>query len=1102
MKILLFLIVVASFAAQAQGYTRIETIDYHDDTSLWVLGQVKRTTCISSVPANSACDGGADSVISQTDYGWKALPWKNYSFGKLQQTLSYDSTSTVASGQLGTLKTAADGNGNVTTLTNWKRGVPQSIKYPGTPEVATGATQSAVVDNNGWVTSVTDETGSKTCYEYDPAGRVKKIIYPTEAANICDTGQSLWNSTTIDFSSGHPAAYGMPAGHWRQTTRTGNGRKVVIFDALWRPVVEQTLDLGNVAGTVSEVFHRYDSLGRAIFRSYPLGTNGAAVYRDPALKGTHTSYDAIDRVTQVRQDWEGTGQLTTTTAYLRNAVGPYTQVTNPRGRISRTWYQAWDQPSFELPVRIQHDNAYAYTDINRDVFGKPTSIVRRKGDGSQSVTRSYTYNVNQELCRTVEPETGATLMGYDGAGNLGWSASGLPAGTACHTTGNTATINARKANRTYDARNWLRALAFADGKGNQTWTYTPDGLPAKIVTAQPSVVPVENTYTYNRRRLLATESTKIASTIYLHQYNHNGNGHLSRMIYGSGHAIDYAPDALGRATRAGPYATGVKYYPNGAISEFTYGNGIRHTLTQNVRGLPDTSCDFYGSCNTSAILNDGYDYDQNGNVLAISDGRTGNRGNRTMTYDGLDRLTKAVSPMFGTAMYEYDLHDNITRATLITQPVPPSKIAKVEDHYYCYDASWRLTNVKTGSCSGATVIGLGYDPQGNVLNKNGQGYEFDLGNRLRRSTGKEWYAYDGHGRRVLSCTPTACDYQQYGFDGKLYYHRDNRSAKHFNNIYLGESLVAIWELPTAGGAVTVKYQHTDALGSPVAVTNASRAVVERTEYEPYGKPVNRAWRDGPGYTGHVEDAATGLNYMQQRYYDPQIGLFLSVDPVTAYEKPITNFCRYCYARNNPYLFTDPDGRDGSPFSMARADARIRELEASDPKAARTAQIQGYAAATAILFGPTGLMAGRAFWMANPVTANNVAIAGIEAVAGTSIAASQGAQLFRNLAPADDIIPAVLFSARQVQQASYSGRLNYVVMESGDLIIGRTGHTSLSRGADVLAAGEARFANGSLRSLDNASGHYRPSGNSAREAAESAFERSGFDAADKYRERQF
>ena len=53
---------------------------------------------------------------------------------------------------------------------------------------------------------------------------------------------------------------------------------------------------------------------------------------------------------------------------------------------------------------------------------------------------------------------------------------------------------------------------------------------------------------------------------------------------------------------------------------------------------------------------------------------------------------------------------------------------------------------------------------------------------------------------------------------------------------------------------------------------------------------------------------TGLTYMQQRYYDPMIGRFLSVDPVTAYRKPITNFNRYGYALENPYRFMDPDGR--------------------------------------------------------------------------------------------------------------------------------------------------------------------------------------------------
>jgi uncharacterized protein RhaS with RHS repeats len=55
--------------------------------------------------------------------------------------------------------------------------------------------------------------------------------------------------------------------------------------------------------------------------------------------------------------------------------------------------------------------------------------------------------------------------------------------------------------------------------------------------------------------------------------------------------------------------------------------------------------------------------------------------------------------------------------------------------------------------------------------------------------------------------------------------------------------------------------------------------------------------------------------MQQRYYDPMIGRFLSVDPVTALSNPARMFNRYDYAANNPYRFTDPDGRQ----SMERKD---------------------------------------------------------------------------------------------------------------------------------------------------------------------------------------
>ncbi|MGS7837210.1 RHS repeat-associated core domain-containing protein, partial [Stenotrophomonas maltophilia] len=125
----------------------------------------------------------------------------------------------------------------------------------------------------------------------------------------------------------------------------------------------------------------------------------------------------------------------------------------------------------------------------------------------------------------------------------------------------------------------------------------------------------------------------------------------------------------------------------------------------------------------------------------------------------------------------------------------------------------------------------------------------------------------------------------------------------------GVLLIGLGLSPTAIAQTTVTYIHTDTLGSVVAESDANGNVIKRYDYEPYGAVVGGQVTDGPGYTGHVSDSATGLSYMQQRYMDPQLGVFLSVDPVTAYEQPVAQFNRYRYADGNPYRFTDPDGRE-------------------------------------------------------------------------------------------------------------------------------------------------------------------------------------------------
>ena len=315
----------------------------------------------------------------------------------------------------------------------------------------------------------------------------------------------------------------------------------------------------------------------------------------------------------------------------------------------------------------------------------------------------------------------------------------------------------------------------------------------------------------------------------------------------------------------------------------------------------------------------------------------------------------------------------------------------VREHTYLYDANNRLTNVKNSV--GATVMGLDYDVQGNLSNKNGQQYGFDHGNRLRWVMGKESYRYDAYGRRSETLKDDGSAHVfQYGQSGQYLFSSKVSPASGQTTheyVYLAGSLIATIDHDWPSNAITAtRYQHTDALGSPVATTDTNGALVERTQYEPYGSAINKTV-DGIGYTGHVMDAATGLTYMQQRYYDPGIGRFLSVDPVTADGNTGGNFNRYKYAANSPYTFTDPDGRQeaadrfGDQFAK---DVKAGNLDVYKP-------FEGPAiAVTAIMAAPVVVVAG---WetgvavLANPgavAVATDVA-AGAAGVTGTAGLAS-------------------------------------------------------------------------------------------------------------------
>ncbi|MEE4185783.1 MAG: RHS repeat-associated core domain-containing protein [Gammaproteobacteria bacterium] len=122
-------------------------------------------------------------------------------------------------------------------------------------------------------------------------------------------------------------------------------------------------------------------------------------------------------------------------------------------------------------------------------------------------------------------------------------------------------------------------------------------------------------------------------------------------------------------------------------------------------------------------------------------------------------------------------------------------------------------------------------------------------------------------------------------------------------------------------AATMTYYHNDALGSPVLATDDQGAVLWRARYRPFGERAQSAAdylasRANPvWFTGHVHDDVSGLTYMQARYFSPFSGRFLSPDPALLRADDPQTFNRYAYARNNPYRYIDPDGRESIAITV-------------------------------------------------------------------------------------------------------------------------------------------------------------------------------------------
>ena len=140
-----------------------------------------------------------------------------------------------------------------------------------------------------------------------------------------------------------------------------------------------------------------------------------------------------------------------------------------------------------------------------------------------------------------------------------------------------------------------------------------------------------------------------------------------------------------------------------------------------------------------------------------------------------------------------------------------------------------------------------------------------------------------------------------GFGGLCFEKTGTTTTKH---IFMGPNRIC--SVATAGDK---SFYHLDHLGSSNVITNQAGNLISNCEYLPYGEFSTKTGANVTYYyfTGKELDDETGLMFYGARYYDPQIGRFITPDTIVQAPYDPQSLNRYSYCRNNPINLTDPTG---------------------------------------------------------------------------------------------------------------------------------------------------------------------------------------------------
>jgi RHS repeat-associated protein len=210
-----------------------------------------------------------------------------------------------------------------------------------------------------------------------------------------------------------------------------------------------------------------------------------------------------------------------------------------------------------------------------------------------------------------------------------------------------------------------------------------------------------------------------------------------------------------------------------------------------------------------------------------------------------------------------------------------------------YDAANRLVSWGANSS-------FNYDANGNLTGDGLNTYVWDARNQLASIFGGTMagFQYDPLGRRISKTVG--------GITTDFLYDEANVAQELFGGIPSANLLTGRLDQVFARTDTSMRNFLSDRLGSTVALTDSSGAVATQYTYEPFGNTSSSGSSSSNSfqYTGRENDG-TGLYFYRARYYDPQIGRFISEDPIGF----LGGINIYAYVADDPLDFIDSFGLD-------------------------------------------------------------------------------------------------------------------------------------------------------------------------------------------------